>query len=187
MKKIFFLSLIFSFFLNQEMAFASIKKWEILADESKIEFFATQDKSTINGSFKKFSGEIFFDKSDLKNSKIIVDINLKSVLASFDGASEMLLEKDWFNAKEFPVAKFSSQKISKILENKFHVDGHLKLKNIELPLSFDFSFKEFSSKKAIAIAEFELNRSAFGVGSKDEKASHDIKDSIKIKFQISAR
>lgn len=160
--------------------------WSILFDQSKIEFLANQDGTEISGFFKKFSGEIFFDKADLKNSKVAIDIDLTSLSSSFGSAVTELPKQNWFYTAKFPRAKFTSEKFTKISENKFRSAGFLEMKGVKIPLTFDFFFEEYSTKKAKASGSFFLSRSQFGIGSKDEKAADGVKDTVTVKFSIRA-
>jgi cytochrome b561 len=165
-------------------AFAA--KWQIIPNQSKIEFIANQNGNKISGSFAKFSGDIFFDKADLKNSKVDIAIDLNSLTTSLNGASETLAQKDWFFTAKFPQARFTSDKFSKISDNKFRSDGFLQIKDHKIPTSFEFSFDEYSDKKAKASGSLKLSRSAFDIGNKNEKLAHDVKDEVEVKISVTA-
>lgn len=188
MKKIFFLLYIFSFFSPiSGLKAAEIKRWEAIPGQSKIEFQANQDGTEINGSFKKFVAEIFFDKNNLKQSRVTITIDLNSLQSSFSDALNMLSAKEWFDLAKFPQAKFTSKNFEKISENKFRSLGSLQLKEKTLPIAFDFSFNQYSATQAQAVGSFILKRSDFGVGNKDEKLAHGVKDEVIVKFLITAK
>jgi polyisoprenoid-binding protein YceI len=182
MKKILIFLATISIFSSASAA----TKWQISPAESKIEFSVNQSGSEITGSFKKISGDIFFDKTDLKNSKVDVTIDLTSVNTSLSNATTMLLQKDWFFTTKFPKAKFTANKFTKISENKFRTDGILEIKDHKVPTSFEFSFDEFLATKAKAVGSLKLSRSAFDVGNKDEKLAEGVKDEVAVKISISA-
>ncbi len=189
MKKVFLRLLTFvwlTFFITSESEAAKLTSWDITSGLSNIEFVAIQDGSKINGSFKNFSGEILFDKTLLHESKIRIEIDLNSISMSFKEAVDTLKSEDWFDTRIFPKVIFQSKKISKISDDKFHVDGVLNMKGMESRVSFDFSFKEFSKNNAKAVGGFSLKRSGFGVGNADEKKANGVRDDVMVKFAITA-
>ncbi len=184
MKKLFSLIIINLFIANQAFAANKITTWQILPAQSKIEFIAN-NSSVISGSFNKFAGMIAFDKADLKNSQVIINIDLNSLKTSFNGADDKLRTKEWLDIKGFPAAQFKSEKFSQVNKDQFHCDGSLQLKGVKMPVGLDFYFREYSNSKATAAGIAKISRSAFGVGDKDEKKAEGVKDMVEIKFIIS--
>lgn len=182
MRKIFFL-IIVNFFITTQ-AFAA--NWQIVPSESKIEFVANKDGSPINGVFKKFSGTIVFDKADLKNSQVAINVDVNSLNTLFYGAIDRLKTKEWLDIKTFPTAEFKSEKFNQINKDQFTCDGFLQLKGVKLPVKLYFYFQEYSATKAHATGIAKISRSAFGVGNKDEQKAEGVKNLVEIKFTISA-
>lgn len=183
MKKILFLFAILSMFSS---AHAASKNWDILPSRSKINFSAKSDGSEINGYFNKFGGIILFDREDLMRNKIVIDIDVTSLDTSLKEATQLLATKDWFDFAKYPQAKFSSQKILPTPDGKYRCSGTLKIKDKEVPLTFDFSFEEYSKTEARAVGSFTLKRSDFGIGNKDEKKAEGVKDEVVVKFSVTA-
>jgi polyisoprenoid-binding protein YceI len=187
MKKL--LSTFTIFFLTFSIAQAAenlAPAWKIDSAKSKIEFKVAQDNSSVSGSFKKFSGTINFDPAQLKNSKAVIEIDVTSVNASLDSASETLQGKDWFFAKAFPKAVFTTTKFTSADNKNFHAEGTLTLKGKTLPLNLDFTLPEFSKNKAHAIGKATLKRSAFLVGEADPKKANGVADDVIVVIDIIA-
>jgi len=91
---------------------ATMAEWKIIAQQSKLEFKASRDNSPITGSFKKFDGQITFDKNQLSKSKIQIDVDTSSVEISYSEADATLRGKDWLSVKAFPIATFTSNSIT---------------------------------------------------------------------------
>ncbi|MBP7709881.1 MAG: YceI family protein [Rickettsiales bacterium] len=96
---------------NGKNAPKTIPEWKIIAQKSKLEFKASRDNSPITGSFKKFDGQITFDKNQLSKSKIQIDVDTSSVEISYSEADATLRGKDWLSVKAFPTATFTSHSI----------------------------------------------------------------------------
>ncbi len=173
--------------LYSSNSFAVVKQWQIIADQSKLEFVANQAGSDVKGSFKKFSGEILFDKNALNASKVNIEIDLSSVFTSSSETVETLKSKDWLDIKSFVKATFKSEKFSKISENKFSTTGILTIKNKAVPVKLEFEFKEYSASQAKAVGTATLNRNDFGIGNKDEKLANGVKGVVKVNFEIVAK
>ena len=186
MKKILFLIRCNLLFITQSFASAQPKQWQIISDQSKIEFATNSGNSKVEGGFGKFSGLIYFDKNNLPNSKIAIDIDLNSVKSSFYGAVDRLKTNNWFDIKTFPIAKFTSTKFSATNNNQFHCDGFLELKGKKLPIALDFAFSEYSESKAVATGSAAIDRNAFGLGGSDDQ-SKTIDNLVAVKFLITAQ
>jgi polyisoprenoid-binding protein YceI len=90
---------------------APVKQWNVVADQSKIEFSVLQNTSQISGEFKSFAAEISFDQANLAKSSAKVEIDLNSLTMSYADALPTAKGKDWFDVKAFPKAIFVSKKI----------------------------------------------------------------------------
>lgn len=166
---------------------AEIAAWKIIPDQSKIEFRVAQDASSISGSFRSFNGKINFDKNQLAQSKVMIEIDTSSVTASTIEASGSIQRPEWLSTKAFPKAIFTAEKFTSTSDKKiFHADGNLTLKGKSIPTSIDFTFQEYSGAKAIAVGKTTIKRSAFGVGDSDTKKANGIKDDVEITFTVSA-
>lgn len=163
-----------------------LKEWDIIPSESRINFFVRQNNLDITGYFKKFSGKILFDKFNLQKSKVTIFIDLASINTSVKEASETLREEAWFYTEKFPQAKFTSDRFTKISSNQFNVAGFLQMKDYKVPVSFDFTLSEYSSRKAQAKGFVKLLRSNFDIGNKNEELAHGVKDEVTVEISISA-
>jgi polyisoprenoid-binding protein YceI len=72
MKK--FLTIAFTLLFSASVHAAEAPAWKIIPTQSKLNFKVQQDKSDIVGYFKKFDGQINFDKDQLAKSKVVIDV-----------------------------------------------------------------------------------------------------------------
>jgi len=167
-------------------ALSKAADWKIINEKSKIEFIATQNDSKITGQFKKFSGKINFDPTQLKTSKVEIEVDLNSVEASLSDAVSTLKTPEWFSVKIFPKAIFVADKFVKVSDKKFTADGKLTIRNKTVPTKIDFALEEYSSKNAKAVGSITIKRSDFEVGPKDPANAHGVKDDVAVSFVVSA-
>lgn len=165
---------------------AEVTAWKILPNQSEIEFRATQNASSISGAFKNFNGKINFDKDQLAQSKVIIEIDTSSVVASTTDASGVIQRPEWLSTQAFPKAIFTADTFTTNDNKTFHANGNLTLKGKTVPTSLDFTFQEYNPAQAVATGKTTIKRSAFGVGDSDIKKANGVKDDIEITFTVSA-
>ncbi|HLD76505.1 MAG TPA: YceI family protein [Rickettsiales bacterium] len=178
--KILFFTLIFF------PLFSYAKTWKIVENESKIEFVATQNNSKITGSFKKFAGKIIFDKNNLANSNVDLNIDISSLETSLDEARETLKTKDWFDLTNFKNANFKTTKFQKISDKEFQADAKLTIKGIAANIVIYFSFDEYNKNRAKASGRAIIKRYDYNIGAKNLQNAHGVANDVVINFTLSA-
>lgn len=162
-------------------------QWQIVNDESKIEFFAIQKASKIHGSFAKFNGKIAFDKDLQKGNSIAMTVDTSSVDLKFNDGVETLKSASWLATKAFPKATFMASNFKRLGDKEFIAQGILKIKGKEIATDVNFKFSKYNKKQAIANGYFEIKRSDFGIGSSSVKQALNIEEKIIVNFTISAK
>ncbi len=184
MKK--FLTILAIIFCAAE-ATAADNSWKIIPEQSKLEFKVAQGGSSISGAFKKFDGKIIFNKNQLSQSKIAIDVDTGSVAVSLPEAAGTIQTPEWLSTKTFPKATFISNKFSYLIGKKaYRVDGTLTLKGRPMPVSLEFSFAEYGEAKAVATGKAAIKRSAFLIGNSDVKKANGVQQDVEITFTIGA-
>ena len=89
-------------------------------------------------------------------------VQLDSVNTRDSDRDASLLDKDWFNAKQYPEAKFESQKIEKTADG-YVANGNLTLKGTTKPAAMKFTF-DGSGATAKFAGSLTINRFDFNVG-----------------------
>lgn len=165
---------------------SSAANWKIIDNQSKIEFKATQNSSTITGSFKKFSGKIDFSPTQLETSRVEIEIDINSVEASLSDAAPTLKTAEWFSVKIFPKATFVANKFTKVSAKKFIADGILNIKGNAIATKLEFVLDEYSATKAHATGTTTINRSNFAIGAENPENAHGVQNEVVISFVIDA-
>ncbi len=179
MRILFFILLFFPLFANA-------KSWQIVEDQSKIEFVATQNNSKIIGSFKKFNGKIIFDKNNLEKSDVDINVDITSLETSFSGATETLRTKDWLDIATFHNANLKTTKFTKISDNEFQADAILTIKDISAKVLIYFSFDNYDENGAKASGKAVIKRSDYNIGAKNPQNAHGVLDDVAINFVLNA-
>lgn len=178
MKKINFITLfLLSFFLSNQ-SFAA----KYLPDYSKsyIKFNGIHAEKNFDGKFEKWQAEINFDENNLNASSIKVVIDTASAKTGDKMYDGTLPTQDWFAIKEFPNAEFISTKLSKNNDNSYKAEGKLRIKNITLPISFDFQLDKIDSVTTKTAFNLIIDRLAFAIGKKSDGDAKWVKKEIKV-------
>ena len=136
--------------------------WTVVPETSSVGFVGTQQGTKFNGRFQKFTAQINLDAADLTKGTIAGTVQLDSVNTRDSDRDASLLDKDWFNAKQFPEAKFESTKIEKTGDG-YVANGNLTLKGTTKPAAMKFTL-DGSGATAKFAGTLTINRFDFNVG-----------------------
>ncbi len=181
-KNSFFILILFF----SSISFALVPSWKIIADESSINFTATQNGAPVSGKFTKFEAEIVADPAALEQSHVLITVDTASVSTSYKDLTMTLLTPEWFNTALFPHAVLKADHFKKVGDNTYQADGSLTLRDKTQAFNFNFSVKEISQIKTRVSGSFILKRNDFGVGQGEWMNTQEIKDEVTVNFVITA-
>ena len=169
----------------------SAKQWNIDKSHASVQFSIDHFFSSVPGKFKEFDGEINFDPNDLKGSKAVFTIDVRSVDTDEADRDGHLQSKDFFNAEKWPEMKFVSTRFEKKSDKDYIVHGKLTLrdvtKEVALPLTIkgrvDNPWKEGYEILGIKI-DTSINRTDYGVGSGSWAATAVVSDEVEIEISM---
>lgn len=165
---------------------AAVPSWKIVPKDSELSFTAIQNNAPIKGDFKKFTGDISFDPNQLKDSKVMINVETGSVSTVAADIADSLRTADWFDVKKFPKATFTASEFKKTADKKFEANGKLTVRDKTIPITLSFVLDEYSPTKAHITGTATLKRSSVGVGQGEWSSEAVVKDEVKIEFKITA-
>lgn len=122
--------------------------------------------ATADGTFKGFSGIIFFDATNLSTASIKATIDAKSINTGINMRDNTMRDEDYFNVEKYPKISMVSTKIEKnIKENEYTGYFNLTIKNVTKNIKIPFTFIP-NGTQAIFKSTFSINRTEYGVGDK---------------------
>jgi polyisoprenoid-binding protein YceI len=167
-------------------AFAA--KWTVVPETSTVSFIGAQQGTRFNGRFQTFSADINLDAADPTKGSIVGAVDTASVNTRDHDRDAALLDKDWFNTKEFPQARFESQKIERAADGSYQASGQLTLKGTTKPAILKFTFTPAAgsgAKGAQFSGTMAINRFDFNVGEGWNDTSWVSQDvSVEIKLDL---
>lgn len=178
------LPLLAAAFLLPSVTFAQAATWQIIPNDSAVNFTATQNNAPVKGSFKTVEGKILFSADDLKDSKVDIKIDMNSINTSYKELVDTLKMADWLDVAKFPEARFISDKITKVKDNDYLASGTLQIRDKKMPLDVGFTVKEPNKNELKVNGETTIKRTTFGVGQGDWASTDEVKDDVKVSFDL---
>lgn len=142
---------------------ASVEKYLITPDSSKIEFHASKVTGSHRGAFEKFSGAIDYAGQPEK-SHVTITIDTASVTTDTPDLTKHLKTADFFDVAKYPQAKFESTEIKPGGEKgaTHTVTGNLQLHGVTKSITFPATI--VVSPGVITVdGTFSINRKDFGI------------------------
>lgn len=128
-----------AFLILATPAVAQAPKWNVIPEKSHLEFSGTQMGGAFAGGFRTFTPLIVFDPADLAASSVTVDIDIASLFTGDTERDSTAKEKEWFDLKNYPTARFESQSFAKTGDNAYEMTGNLTIRDVTLPVKMPFT------------------------------------------------
>ena len=157
----------------------------VLADKSTLTFTSRQMGVPVQGRFPKFTTHIAFDPAKPETAKVDISIDLNAIDAGSKDANDEVVGKQWFNAKMFPVANFTSSAVKALGAGRFEVTGPLTIKAKAIPVTAAFTFK-VDGANGIFDGGFTLKRIDYAIGEGPWADVSTVANDIQVNFHVVA-
>src|SRR4029078_4465473 len=148
-------------------------------DNSKVAFTGSKVTGKHEGGFKSFNGTIELVGDKAEDSRVSVDIDMKSVYTDTDQLTGHLQTGDFFEVDKYPKSSFSSTKIvpdaAKGAGN-YTVTGDLEMRGVKKSVTFPATIAVTPTDVSVN-SEFAINRKDFGIvyaGKADDLVRDDV-------------
>lgn len=149
------------------VAFTSPSEW-VPSKGSSIKFSG----KGVDGIFKKFNTNIFFDETNFAGSKISISIEVSSLNTGNALQNKHATGAEWFDAAIYPQIKFATSAIEKN-GNSYTAKGKMQVKNKTKDMSIPFVFNKAGNAGTFS-SKFVIKRSDFDIGEPNDDVSNDI-------------
>jgi polyisoprenoid-binding protein YceI len=142
--------------------------------------------STSIGRFTRWQGEFTYDPDNPGANRVDVTIDIASLELGDANWNQTMLGRKWFDAEQFPQARFVGSRFEPVDANRARLHGDLTLKGITRPLVLDVRINRIGihpyTLKATAgfSATATLSRAAFGLDALDGKLA----DAVEIRIEV---
>jgi polyisoprenoid-binding protein YceI len=147
----------------------------VLTEASTIGFVGSKVTGSHEGGFRSFEGRILVVDGDPLRSSVDVTIDVSSMWSDNDRLTEHLMSPDFFDAKTYPTAVFTSTQVRQ--EGEGHrLVGNLSLHGITKSISVPANIA-VEDDRVTASAEFAIKRFDFDIrypGKPDDLIRDDV-------------
>ena len=123
--------------------------------------------------FAEFSGEASFAEDGKTLSGVAIEMQVDSIYTFNGNLTQHLKSGDFFDAREFPTAKFESTKVEIGPDGKGTLTGKLSLmkgsEEVAIPVTMTRNESGFTLK-----GEFSIDRTKFGMDKMTEKIGKEV-------------
>ncbi len=119
--------------------------------------------NTVDGTFKKMTGEVKFSPSDLSSSSFDICIDASTVDTDSRKRDEHLKNEDFFDVEKHPKICFKSEIITK-QDGKYITKGKLTMHGVTKQVEIPFSYSNNTFRGSLTV-----NRYDYEIGMKTSK------------------
>jgi polyisoprenoid-binding protein YceI len=151
----------------------------ITPENSKIGFTGSKVTGKHEGGFKSFAGSIDLVGEKAQDSRVKVEIEMKSVFTDTDQLTGHLQTGDFFEVDKFPTSSFVSTKIVPDTakgQGNYSITGDLEMRGVKKSITFPATIAITPSDVSVN-SEFAINRKDFGIvyaGKADDLVRDDV-------------
>lgn len=160
-------------------------QWDVVADESAVAFTGTQLGAEFTGVFEAFTADIVFSPDDLAGSSVEILIDIASANTQNADRDSQIVAPDWFDAAQWPTAKFVTKSFTEISSGKYEAVADLTIRDVtrEVVLPFDLVISDGGAE---AVGSVTIKRTDFGVGQGQWTDTSQVGDDVTITVTINA-
>ncbi len=170
-------------------AAAQTETWQLDPPHSAAQFSVRHmGISTIRGTFKKVSGVVQYDPSDVSKSSLDVTIDAASLDTRVDMRDNDLRSEHFFDVQKYPTITFKSKRVEPAGAGKLRVTGDLTIRGVTKPVTLDVDgpskpMKDPKGKLHMgASATSTINRTDFGIDADQGMVGNDIGITIDVEL-----
>ena len=156
---------------------------KLLPAQSDIAFEIKQMGVPVQGHFKKFDAQVNFDAAKLATSKVTFTVDIGSATLGSPEMDHELPKATWFNAAQFPQARFTSTAFKALGGGKYEVAGQLAIKGQTRDVTVPLAMMQ-SGAVTTATGTLPIKRLAFKIGDGEWADTSMVADDVQVKFKL---
>lgn len=158
---------------------------QVQSQQSSISFSYQQMGVSMDGRFRKFTGQLAFDPAQPAKARAAIDIDLASIDTGAAESDEEVAGKSWFHIANFPKATFASTAVKAIGGNRYEVSGRLSIKGRSKDIVVPATFTQQGNNGVFA-GSFTIRRGDFAIGEGPWAKFDIVANDVQVKFRIAA-
>ncbi len=147
--------------------------WRVDPGPSSVEFRVRHlIFSQVEGSFRRFSGEVVVPDEDFAGASITTTIPVASIYTRHPDRDRELQGEEFFWASRYPEIHFRSTSIVRTGDRTYDVAGDLTIRGVTRPIVLKTERRNRSGSSRSMAASTPCNRSAEGASSRENPITH---------------
>jgi polyisoprenoid-binding protein YceI len=144
-------------------------KWGFDPTHTEISFRVKHLMITnVKGFFKQFEGSVETHGDDFSTAKINFSVRIDSIETGEPNRDAHLKSADFFDAENYPVMEFVSEKMEKVSDDEYTLNGTLTIRGTSKPITLKAEYgglvkDPWGNMKAGFTLTGKLNRKEFGL------------------------
>ncbi|MDD2918687.1 YceI family protein [Rhodoferax sp.] len=165
------------------VALPAVGQQKLLPAQSDIAFEIKQMGVPVLGHFKKFDAQVDFDAAKLATSKVTFTVDIGSATLGSLEMDHELPKATWFNAAQFPQARFTSSAFKALGGAKYEVAGKLAIKGQTRDVTVPLAMTQ-SGAVTTATGMLPIKRLAFKIGDGEWTDTSMVADDVQVRFKL---
>ena len=152
-------------------------------DKSSVSFVFKQMGVPVDGKFAKFAAKINFDPAQVTKATAQIDVELNSIDTGNGEANDEAKGKAWFNAREFPLARFVSSGVKALGGNRYEANGKMSIKGRTRDVVTPFTMRQEGSLIVLE-GSIPLQRLQYAIGEGAWSDTGTVADEVQVRFRF---
>lgn len=157
----------------------------VVPAQSTIGFNYKQMGVSMDGHFKRFSSTLHFDPAKPEQGKAVIEVALDSIDTGTAEGDDEVVTPTWLSIAKFPKARFESQSIKSLGDNRYEVTGNLQIKGKTEKVTMPVTFAK-NGNVGVFAGKFTIRRNTFAIGEGSWAAPDIVAADVVVSFKVSA-
>jgi polyisoprenoid-binding protein YceI len=167
-------------------AWAAAQNLQVDPARSEIVFVSKQMGVPVDGRFRTFRAELFFDPKKPETGKARIDIEVGSIDAGSPDADAEVRKKAWFDVARFAQASFASTAVKALPGGGFEVTGQMTIKGKSRTVTAPFTVKPAGAGQLFE-GTFVIKRLDFDIGTGPWSDTDTVANEVQVRFKLLAQ
>lgn len=150
--------------------------------KSRIAFVTRQMNVPLEGQFRRFTTQVFWDESSPQTSRARFDIDVRSLDFDEQTMNDEAMGKPFFDARTYPTASFVSKQVKPVgTSGRYEVLGTLTIKGVSREVSVPMALKH-DGRRGLLEGATTIRRLDYRIGDGEWADTKALADAVEIKF-----
>lgn len=154
--------------------------------KSRVAFAAKQMNVPLEGGFRKFDAKLAWDAAKPEASKADVTIDVASIDLGDRMFDDEAKSKSFFNAAQFPQARFTATGVKALGGGRFEAPGKLTIKGVTRDVVMPFTVKA-EGGATVFDGVLPIRRLDYNIGEGSWKDTGILADEVQVRVRLVAR